>query len=534
MIRLGRALLWGVALLATGHVPRESRAEEPVDGDSGSSSSPLPESSDRRKMQQEGAAEKSAGDADQQIIESLEERIRLLERRIMEMEQREMKREDVSAEQDARLDDLASETSELWEQSGELKAVAAEGAGEAPVRYDDGLVIATPEGRLRLTLNGFIRPVYRLTFERVTDPPVASGEMADAPPQKWSITGNGFHLLSARLLIGVKVVEVVRGVLELEGQGMRLLDAYGEYRPHEAVGIRAGQMRVPFDAETSFRANETIFSERPLMSRTYRLYADSRYLDPASPDFGRAYEVERGSSYGRDVGLQLGGSVKDGLLSYALGAFNGAGTAFTNKNRDVLVVGRITTDPLGPMTEGMADVRGTDKPLLRVGAGVGWDLRARVSQFDFDYRYNSSDIGVTADTHLKWRRFSLMTAVFYRRSNHGSALFDLETDETGATVQTNRSVNSLGATAQMAYFIPRIRLEPAVRYSLFDGEMRLRDDHVHELTAGIAHHVIEGALRVLAEYRGSYPANEWRSYLGALGTFQGYRHEVSFLGEVAF
>jgi hypothetical protein len=557
-----RAALWIGALLSATGVSVPSAAEETPPAPSAKASvkarierleielSRLKE--DHRHVQGGGATEERLAD--------IEQGLRLLARDLAEIKAATWKREDQAGERDARLDDLAEETSLIW---GDLDAVKRETAAlraHPAAGYGDGFFIRSPDNAFRLTINGFVRPYYRLVLQRPHE-----DDFFATPDRNGArlspIAANGLGLENARLAVAVRMLRVLSGRFEIDfgaltgeahhpprrgfaagTQGhvtideyaLRLMDAYAEYAPLEALFVRCGQFRVPFDAESRFLDNELTFTTRALLTRRYLVFGDSPYLDEEALFYHYGFEWQRGSRFGRDLGVSLGGRVLGGRFNYEAGVFNGAGLNAPNDNRDVLAAVRLFSDALGPMSDGMSDTAGENKPLLRIGAGFAFDLPRHESQFDPGNDYNSADYNVTADLHLKWRGLSLLASFFYRYSDHGSALFDVVPDETGTETARDKPVQSMGLSGQIAYYHARSRLEPAVRYALYDARLHLVDDHVHEITGALNFHVYPKHFKLIAEYRGLLPQDTRRSYLAPLGTGYDYLHELSLMAEVSF
>jgi hypothetical protein len=373
---------------------------------------------------------------------------------------------------------------------------------------------------------------------------------------------SGFGVDNARLRAEASLMSVLRGVFEIDygaAQGevvyppfsdvsrgtragrvvmdehaLRFLDAYLAWGPIDEVALWAGQFKVPFDLETRYDEDELIFSSTSLMTRRYLVFGDSPYLADDALYQGYGFETARASSFGRDLGVQVTGRVLGGKLNYGVGAFNGAGSNVENDNRDVLVSARLSSEIVGAMTQTMSDATETPRPLLSVGAGIGYDLKAHESQYDPFYDYNSSDISVTGDVLLKWMGASLLATFFFRHSDHGSALYVIEVDDAGNAYQRGKPIRALGGMTQLAYRHYKTGLEPAVRYSIFSARLDVRDDHVHEVTGALGYYAFKGHLKLLVESRVLLPADTMRSFLAPLSTWYDNLVEITLMAEVSF
>jgi phosphate-selective porin OprO and OprP len=92
------------------------------------------------------------------------------------------------------------------------------------------------------------------------------------------------------------------------GSSVQLYDAYGNYRYHPWAQLRAGKFKTPEGLEQLQEDIYTSFNERSLVTD----------LVP-----------------NRDVGIQLWGDIRGGVLSYAAGIFNGVGDAQNSGNAAV-------------------------------------------------------------------------------------------------------------------------------------------------------------------------------------------------------
>jgi phosphate-selective porin OprO and OprP len=94
-------------------------------------------------------------------------------------------------------------------------------------------------------------------------------------------------------------------------------DVYAEWDAHPAMNIRAGQFKTPYGYEQLYADPEVLTVERTLGNDRITL--------------------------GRQLGIQLGGDLAGGRISYAVGAFNGNGTNVTfNDDDGFLTAGRVT------------------------------------------------------------------------------------------------------------------------------------------------------------------------------------------------
>jgi len=468
-------------------------------------------------------------------------------------------------ERDARLDALADEVSSLWDEVEAQRQLVDEVAAAKNAGYEDGFFLASDDGQHRLSLTGFARPYFRFAFQKqwaadeygVLEHDPATGAAIGGDTE---VVDAGFGLEDARLALHAQLFGVVHGEVafeygtlggevtyplnanvppgnsygrvEIDEHVVAFTDVFAEFAPLAEITVRAGQFQPAFDREGSgFYADELTFSTRSLMTRRYPRWGEQG-MDPSGVSWHWDYEIQRGSYFGYDRGLQIAGSIADAKFKYNLGVFNGGGPNVENDNRDIMVAVRVASDMLGPMTPHMSDIEVAENPLLSMGVGFAYDLPEHHDPIDPELTYNSSDINVTGDAHFKWMGISALAGVFYRRADHGAVI-----------PVADGLLNSLGFVGQAAYYISAAKLEPAFRYSFYDADIDRELDHVHEFTAALNYYLYGRNLNVGLEWRGLFAAQKTRTYLlpwgeDALGQPIGPwfedMHEITVKAQVAF
>ncbi|MCP4677579.1 MAG: hypothetical protein GY854_19105 [Deltaproteobacteria bacterium] len=464
-------------------------------------------------------------------------------------------------ERDARLDDIAEEVSSLWKDVEAAKQEMEQIRAHPPAGYENGFFIGSKDGKFKLTINGFIRPFWRLGLQKDWTRDEHGRFVADdngyPMGEDVEVQENGFGVANARLSLHAQLLDVIHGVFEIDygtqtgtlqypvnarvgnsryGQvkvnehSLRFMDVSGEYTPIPEFHVRVGQFKVPFDIESQFNADKLKFTTRSLMTRSYPLWGQG--IPDNMLSYGWEYDMQRAAGFGRDTGIDFNGRVANGLFNYDVGVFNGAGDNVENDNRDVLVALRLSTDPAGPMTPGMSDLETSKSPLVSIGAAFAYDLLEHNNLVDPLATYNSSDINLTADAHFKWYGISALGAIFYRHADHGAVFIDENGSDT--------PIDSVGAVVQLAYFNDYTSLEPGVRYSIYDADMDIKLDHVHEIAVGLSYYPFVENLKIQVEYRGMYMADTVRTYLSPWDATRKYDvwfdhyNEITIMAQVAF
>jgi hypothetical protein len=454
-------------------------------------------------------------------------------------------------ERDDRLEALNAEITDLWAGVEELKKEVRALSESEPAGYDDGFFVASRDGKHRLKLNGYVRPYYRMGLQKGWDL-TRTGDLAYDDQGRpmggdLEIKENAFGLGAARLILSAQVFETVKLVAEIDygtlsGQiefpmnatppssiayshidvnehALQFKNVYGEFSPLRELRLRAGQFKPGFDRETQFSDNGLTFSSRSLMTRRHARFGEGQNLENTLT-YRWDYEVVRGSSFGYDRGFQAAGCIAEGLLKYAVGAYNGGGPNVGNDNRDVLLTLRLESDFLGMMTPGMSDLDTVEKPLVSIGAGLAYDLPEHHDAIDPARTYNASEISVTGDVHAKWMGVSLLGSVFWRTADHGEAW--------------PTEIDALGLAGQISYFNDFTGLEPGFRYGSYDPDIDRELNHIHELTAALRYHAVPGHLSLAVEWRGLFAAQKDQTYLKPWGVWFEDLHELTLMAQASF
>jgi phosphate-selective porin len=164
---------------------------------------------------------------------------------------------------------------------------------------------------------------------------------------------DGFDLRRARVDIKGNVNSFFSYRLQTDlTDNPRILDAYAEIKINDYLNITLGQFTVPFSLESLSSMSK------------YEVIDFSLVVDALT---GRGKDVI-GNQIGRDIGVQLGGSLlKSGdisLLEYRVGLFNGTGINISdtaNEAKDV--VARLIANPVKGLSVGISYYNGWGKAI---------------------------------------------------------------------------------------------------------------------------------------------------------------------------
>lgn len=345
------------------------------------------------------------------------------------------------------------------------QAAAEADAAKAPgveVRYEAGrgIRVATPDGNNALALGGRVQLLYT-----ATDGDVGRDR-------------SGFSVRRARVTAGG---HVYRPQLRFYFQGdfandFELRDALLEYTLVPQAAFRVGQFKIPFN-----RARVTSSGALQFVDR---VATDAEFLP---------------TDEGRDIGLQVGGTLLPERLSYALGAFNGTGPNTTSRDSNYLAVGRLLFTPLADFPDYYveSDLSGSPVPRLGLGAALAFKgnesagrTTSRLGLADPDEfpEFRGADIlGFTSDAHFKFSGLSALVDYYYRR-----------VDPRGGAIA---AFDAHGVNAQAGYFLLPQALEVALRAAWLDPSGNVPSNEIREYGVALSYFFRGHDLKLQADLR---------------------------------
>ncbi len=255
---------------------------------------------------------------------------------------------------------------------------------------------------------------------------------------------------------GTPSTDTVTTIDETKGS---VLDAYIQYQWKDTLNFTVGNTDVPFAREA--------------MTPSYRLVSLERA--EVTNEFGSR----------RDLGFQIGGEYKSGMLKYGLGIFNGgpdlsdgtngaASLKDGSKNSSNLVSGRVEWNPLGNYESGRSMF--ADDLLLSFGLGAMYQNKRPYSIEPYRMDVDNYVSG-TVDAGVNYKGWNLEGAFYYAMANYPDAM--RFKDSTGK-LREHIGHGYSGAYGQLSwFFIPRTH-QAWVKYEFFqDGGFS--KDNVSEL-----------------------------------------------------
>jgi len=219
--------------------------------------------------------------------------------------------------------------------------------------------------------------------------------------------------------------------------------------------VSAGQFKVPFGRQEQTSSGRLQFCDRDILSEEF--------------------------TRGRDVGVQVDGTVADGRVEYALGAFNGnSRNRIDNDNGKLQYDGHVTFQPWGDVRYSESDFESADKPLLAVGV-----------EFESNNLHGATNVN-DLDTTI-WGGFAILK---YR----GASLFG-EYFARNRQPESGSSFDANGWHVQGGYFVKRNVVELALRYASWDPTNAIGSNDQSEVGGAVSYYVKRHNLKFQADYR---------------------------------
>lgn len=199
---------------------------------------------------------------------------------------------------------------------------------------------------------------------------------------------DGFDIRRARLDVkgNISPYWAYRVQLDLAGTP-KLIDAYAELKLNDYFNFTIGQAKIPFSLENLASSNKL-----ELIDRSQAVEA----LVARGKDVG-------GNQNGRDIGIQLGGTILKmkgrPVLDYRLGVYNGSGINTTDTNEKKDFATRLIVHPVVGLDISAALYNGSRfVPELKTGTVVTTPAKnVDHNRYGFDLNYDLKDLAIRGE-----------------------------------------------------------------------------------------------------------------------------------------
>lgn len=324
---------------------------------------------------------------------------------------------------------------------------------------DDGDLVVLDGGFAQLSLIGLLQTQF--VPWQGDDALIVSGDPADAP---------GARVRRARFGVKGWAWGEVDWELSLDAtsEGMDLLDAWVGYRGLTGIGFVIGARKVPYSRFAMMGAGDGALADRPLGVRAMAPF--------------------------RQVGLTIEGDVGNGIVRWALGAYNGFSRSQSfnqgyrettalegNRFTRLAYVARAELAPLGPLGDGMPDF---SRKGLRLGVGGG---------FYYDDGKTVETLGWEVDLLLKVCGFHFAAELLNDSAEPA--------DQPSTDPVVPGSVSRMALVAEAGYLLIGEQLGLTARFELLDDNTDL-DNNGDQIvvTGGVQYYLHRQHLKAQLEF----------------------------------
>jgi len=352
-----------------------------------------------------------------------------------------------------------------------------------------GFTFTTPDEKFQLTLGGRLQ--FRYTFTDFDVNTSSKSDMSQWDAKRIRLIAQGYAYTTD---LTYKLEFDPRAYATDAHKG--LIETYMNYRLIDEAQIKVGQMKTPFARQELTSDGALQFVDRSIV------------VDAFKPTY--------------DIGAMLNGKIADGLAYYYAGMYGGAGETTTRNTNDNMFVARAVVNPLGDMAYSEADLDGSTKPLLSIGANYfmntlnelsaptssatgldntisnyaavpsstapgsgGWLGRDLTSNTAFAKKGDKLDVeSYGGDLAFKWMGLSLQ----------GEYLLGQAENQ-----RTGKLLRAQGFYVQTGYMIIPQTLEAAFRYSYLDPNRDVSHDLITEQTGALSYYFNKHNLKLQAD-----------------------------------
>ena len=380
-------------------------------------------------------------------------------------------------------------------------APAADGS-KVVVGIDKGFSVGTADGKFKLRIFGWAQLMWTGTvqdgpyteWEQIswTDTDATSASYGNVSSSYEKHTGttdpayvrhgdfaHEFAVRRARLYAVATLFGQITTFLGLEfNRAIPVMFAHVTYQPLPEIGVRVGLFKAPLSRQFLTIPWRRSFPSDAMASGTFKL--------------------------GWHVGVALSGSVAKHLFDYELSVTKSPTTSKATQAEDVLVAGRVSTQPLGPMPAFEGDFAQSPDPLLMIGLSAAYNPSGksyyvkRTDTHGFDKKdIHTEQFVLAADLSLAWRGLYVGGEVYYR---------DIWPDHTTRSKLKTSDPNQDGLTEsfgwyfQASYFLWAKHIELAARVSMVRAALEIKDDDKWAASGVLNLYPFGYAVVVQAEY----------------------------------
>jgi phosphate-selective porin OprO and OprP len=344
-----------------------------------------------------------------------------------------------------------------------------------PIDYKlgKGFTFTTPEEKFQLSLGGRLQLRYTFTdYDKRIPFDGTKNDTSQFDAKRVRLWAQGYAY-SKNLTYNLEFDPRAYGSDNKKG----LINAYIDYKIIDEAQIRVGQFKDSFGRQEVISDGALEFVDRSPVADAFK--------------------------HGYDMGAMLYGKIAEGLATYNLGVFGGAGQTNTRNSNDNAFFARVAVNPLGEMayTEGDLDV--SQKPLLSIGANYLRNTINKLSATTVDSTA-SNVIGWIAPSTTFLNTFGTNDDKIYTDSYGGDLAFkwmgfSLQGEYLlgqAETQQSDQLKRAQGYYAQASYVIIPKKLGVAFRWSYLDKDRDADNNLITEQIGAVSYYFDKHNLKI--------------------------------------
>ncbi len=415
-------------------------------------------------------------------LDVLEERNKELEGKVTDLT-RQQGEEWLGEQRAAQIREVVRDVLADSEQRGSLRD------GGMTAGWNDGFFLASPDGRFRMNLGGFVQT--RFIWSAIQTSPTSAPWLFDQQQERYGfdvpqvqLWADG-HIFSRDFQYMVKarfyeqfLTELNKGTSnpipgDADYSGFELMDAWARINLDDNWSVRAGQFRSPYSRGFLVLEQYQMSASRSVVDYHYALgYTQGLELEYASDESRARFSVNNGGQDNLlgDTDANYGGA---GFVVFPTGSYGSQNAPYWSQPVTMSFTGRYDWKPSGSWDQ----FRSYTSPAMEefgmlLGAGFHF-------QESFAYQPNNSTPGLadptntwfaaTFDAQLNFGGASFYGAFFYNYLNSPGAISPLFGTPQNASGNLGSFSIYAFQTMASAYIAPKMELFGRYEFAMIDG-----------------------------------------------------------------
>jgi len=377
--------------------------------------------------------------------------------------------EDRNRELEARVTDLTREQGEEWlgeQRAGQIRDIVRDVLADSDQRaslrdggmtagWNDGFFLASPDGRFRLNVGGFVQT--RFIWSAIKTGPYNTAGASpgdqfvydreqdrygfDVPDlQLWAdghIFSRDFQYMVKARFYEQLLTELNKGTNnpipgDADFSGFELMDAWVRVNLDDNWSVRAGQFRSPFSRGFLVLEQYQMSASRSVVDYHYALgYTQGVELEHMNDEVRLRTSINNGANdvLMGDINYNTGGN---SFVVYPTGTYGGQNSPYWNQNTEISFTGRFDWKPAGSWEQFRSYTSPTGETFgLLTGLGLHYQ---RSQGYQADYGRSGTFFNPNGDPTNEWFAATIDAQANYGGASLYGALFYNYLNSPGATI----------------------------------------------------------------------------------------------------